>query len=284
MLLKHCVYIYIHSYQCSSVVCPSTVLNWLILLMQAGHKEVIKKPPSWVRLGLLKYSIQAPQVETSGFRGSARVHALKQWSVSFGVNFVENWITIGLWMDIKGYCRYCWHSSTSSQRGVAIAARKWKAMDAFLYSAHPRSQCWTSFSAAWWVWRLSAHTFRDRKWSRWFEMVMGWSWTGWQRMAERHQVSTVSCILLRSFEHLWSMHQAPRKHNEGDLAPACSCEEGLGPSLDDLRRGCEFKSLWVAPAFEEGHTFAPRHRYWCLQQRLHQAVFVRYCEDDQAEG
>ena len=60
-----------------------------------------------------------------------------------------------------------------------------------------------------------------------------WWWDGHEQVGR--ETSSIYSILY-TFEHLWSMHQAPRKHNEDDLAPACSCEEGLGPSLGDLRR------------------------------------------------
>ena len=70
-----------------------------------------------------------------------------------------------------------------------------------------------------------------------------WWWDGHEQVGR--ETSSIYSILY-TFEHLWSMHQAPRKHNEDDLAPACSCEEGLGPSLGDLRRVFQVVSrLWV---------------------------------------
>ena len=171
--------VYIYIYQCSSVVCPSTVLNWLILLMQAG---------------LLKYSIQVPQVETSGFRGSARVHALKQWSVSFGVNFVENWITIGLWMDIEGYCRYRWHSFFHFESAWGGYCCQKVKSDGCLFVFSPSKITMLDFLFSCLVGVETQCPYFQRQ--KMVEMVWDGDGMVMNRLAERHQVSTVSCILL----------------------------------------------------------------------------------------
>ena len=168
-------------YAVQIVVCPSTELHWLICLVKLATKLATKKLQQiWVRLGLLKYSIQAPQVETSGFRGSAPVHAQKQRPVSL-VSLLwkmeDNWITVGFFPFVPECVGYCCQKVKSDGcifvlRSDQIIEMPRRVVFDKVHSAHPRSRCWTSFSAAWWAWRLSVHTFRE--WSRWFEMVMGW--------------------------------------------------------------------------------------------------------------
>ena len=112
------------------------------------------------------------------------------------------------------------------------------------------------------------------------------------RLAERHHISIhiipcrpdVSCLLLR----MWECIKPPGTHDSRRLELwgrfRCHFRFKAYSRFESIGSIGSWSLCGLPLPLKKITRVAPRHRYWCLQQRLHQAVFVRYREDDQAEG